>query len=339
MKKRMFSFLLACSLLLTGCSIQFNTENLRSHLASYFDLSELEDSDLQTPTYIGIVVKTLSDEYFPLIKAGAERKADELGVSVAVVSSDQEDEYAQQAEIIDILAAQQVDVLAFALPASEALNKSLSAAHAAGIPLIAMDTRSSFPYCAAYIGSDNYAAGVQLGQLAAERVGAGGTSVILKGQYGDEAHSERTAGITQALLQKGVRILEIDSCNSSYELAYQTAAQVLQRYPSVDIFCCTTDEMAMGALDAIEVSGAATEVIGFDGILEAAELVADGRMLYTIAQDAYHIGELTVETACRLADEKTVVPEIICETDIITADNAQAYIQSVRSTLYPEENN
>lgn len=337
MKKQFPAYALVCALLLTGCGIQFKTENIRRQMEAYFDLDTLQDDQLSHTTYIGIVVKTLSDEYFPLIKEGAEHRADELGVSVAVVSSDSEDEYAQQAEIVDLLAAQEVDALAFALPSSDALQKSLSAAHSSGIPLIAIDTRSSFAGCASYIGSDNYAAGQQLGGLAAQQLGSGGSCVILKGQYGDEAHSERAAGITQALLKENVHILEIDTCNSDKQLAYEAAVQALSRHPSLDLFCCTTDEMAIGALRAVEERGAPTEVIGFDGILEAAELVADGRMLSTIAQDAYHIGELTVDTACRLADGRPVAPAILCDTQCITYQNADDYIQAVRAVLYPEE--
>lgn len=336
MRKQIVLIVIAC-MLLTGCSIQLNTENLRKQLESYFDLSELEDLQSQTPIYIGIVVKTLSDEYFPLIKAGAEDKADALGVSVAVVSSEQENQHEEQAELVNILTQQKVDVLAFALPASDALNQSLSAAYQNGIPLIAIDTVSNFPGCSAYIGSDNYDAGMQLGRLAAQEVGAGGNCVILKGQYGDEAHSERTAGITRELLEQDVEILGIYSCDSSYQLAYETACKVLTQNPDVELFCCTTDEMAMGALQAVQEIGGTAQVIGFDGILEAAELVAQGQLLYTIAQDAYHIGELTVETACRLAEGKPIVSEILCDTTVISEENAPEYIQSVRAALYPED--
>ncbi|MGN1031577.1 MAG: sugar ABC transporter substrate-binding protein [Butyricicoccaceae bacterium] len=338
MRKRLAAMLLCCAFVLCGCGIQWNTEQLREQFDAYFDLDDSQLEELEPASYIGIVVKRLSDEYFPLMKAGAEHRADELGVSVAVVSSDTEQDYAQQAEIVDILTAQGVDALAFALPQSRALTRSLESAQKAGIPLIALDTQSDFLGCACYIGSDNYDAGQKLGKFAAEQIGTGGTAVILQGQSNDRAHMDRTTGIFCTLNEADITVLEIETCDSDYELARDAARSALSQYPDLDLFCCTSDEMAMGALDAVSAADVQTAVIGFDGILAAAGLVESGTMLGTISQDAYHMGELAVDIACRLINGESVESPIICDTAVITKENASDYIRSVRAKLYPEEN-
>ena len=80
----------------------------------------------------------------------------------------------------------------------------------------------------------------------------------------------------------------------------QVAETLLQAHPEANAIYAHNDEMALGAIKAIEAAKRDIIVIGFDGTDDAVEAVNDGSMLATVAQQAGMIGALGVETADKI---------------------------------------
>jgi ribose transport system substrate-binding protein len=72
---------------------------------------------------------------------------------------------------------------------------------------------------------------------------------------------------------------------------------ILQAHPNVDAVFAADDEMALGAIKAIQAAKVKIVVVGFDGTPDAVAAVKSGTMYATIAQQPSLIGSLGVEEA------------------------------------------
>ncbi|MCG6506948.1 substrate-binding domain-containing protein, partial [Vibrio parahaemolyticus] len=89
--------------------------------------------------------------------------------------------------------------------------------------------------------------------------------------------------------------------------------------PDVQAVFAQNDEMALGALRAVQASGKNVVIVGFDGTDDGIAAVKRGKLAATVAQQPDMIGALGVETADQMlkgekVDEYIPVPlKIISE--------------------------
>lgn len=274
-----------------------------------------------------IVVKSLADQYWVLLKAGAEAKAKELGVSVSVIGPNAESDVQGQVDMIQNKIGEGVDGLAIAPSSPDAVLPVLEQADNAGIPVLAVDTDiPGYANKKSFIGTGNEAAGKQGGEYAAGIVGEGAKAIVLRGRLGDTTHDQREAGIVAGLEAGGVEILEVKPADSEAEKAMNAMQDLLNVYDQIDIVVTTADSMAQGAQRAIENAGKDIPVVGFDGTIPVAELIAQGSVIKgSVAQAPYAMGELCVENLIALHNGETIEERIDSGTSMVTPENAQQF--------------
>lgn len=274
-----------------------------------------------------IVVKSMADQYWVLLKAGAQAKAKELGVTVDVIGPNAESEVQQQADMIQNKIGAGVDGLAIAPSNPDTVLGVLAQADQAGIPVLAVDTDlPNYENKKSFIGTGNEAAGQLGGEYAAELVGSGKKAIVLRGRAGDTTHDQREAGYVKGLEAGGVEVLEVRACDSEAEKAMNAMMDLMNRYEQIDIVCTTADSMAQGAQRAIENAGAEIPVIGFDGTIPVAELIAAGSVIKgSVAQSPYAMGELCVENLIKLHNGESIEERIDSGASMVTPDNAAQF--------------
>ena len=281
-----------------------------------------------------IVVKSLADQYWVLLKAGAESKAKELGVKVEVTGPNAESEVQQQADMIQNQIGKGVDGLAVAPSSPDTVLTVLAQADSAGIPVVAVDTDlPKYENKKSFIGTGNEAAGQQGGEYAAQLVGSGKKAIVLRGRQGDTTHDQREAGIVAGLKAGGVEILEVKACDSEAEKAMNAVMDMMNRYPEIDIVVTTADSMAQGAQRAIEQAGRDIPVLGFDGTIPVAEMTAEGKFMGTVAQDPYNMGVVGVEEAVKAAKGEKIETRIDTGAKMVTQDNAAEFVADLKAKM------
>ena len=78
------------------------------------------------------------------------------------------------------------------------------------------------------------------------------------------------------------------------------------------------DEMALGAIEAIEASGKDIKIVGFDATDDGVAAVKSGKMAATVAQQPDKMGSTAVETAIKLMNGETVEKSIPVEVTLVT---------------------
>ena len=86
----------------------------------------------------------------------------------------------------------------------------------------------------------------------------------------------------------------------------------LKEYKNIDLVISNNDDMALGAIDAIDRAGNITGIkaVGIDGTKEALDAIAEGKLLGTIESDKKEYAKAVVELAMSSIGKSTLPNEI-----------------------------
>ena len=270
---------------------------------------------------IGLAISTQANPFFVDLREGAEEKAAELGVQLRVVDA-QDDSARMLAGIEDLIAAG-VDVLLINPTDSAAVIPGVLAANRAGIPVITVDRAADGGVVVSHIASDNVLGGRMAAELIVKASGGKAKVVELEGIPGTTAARERGQGFNEVISQyPGIVVVARQEAGFDRARGLTVMENILQAQPEIDFVFAHNDEMALGALVAIEAAGRANQikVIGFDATDDAVRAVREGRMLATVAQQPRLMGALGVETAVKVLRGETVDAFIPVPLSLVTND-------------------
>ncbi|GGB45656.1 D-ribose ABC transporter substrate-binding protein [Lentibacillus populi] len=267
---------------------------------------------------IGLSISTLNNPFFVTLRDGAEKAANEKGFEL--VTSDAQDDPSTQLSDIEDLLQQDIDALLVNPVDSEAIVSAVELANNADIPVITVDRSSEGGEVAAHIASDNVEGGKMVGEFIAEQLGEEGKVVELEGIPGASATRERGQGFHEIVDDMdGIEIVANQTANFDRTEGLSVMENIIQSTDQIDAVFAHNDEMALGALEALEAKGVSDViVVGFDATDDAVEAVEGGRMDATIAQKPELIGESAIETAEKVVKGEKVEEFIPVELELIT---------------------
>ena len=263
---------------------------------------------------IGFSVSTLNNPFFVTLNEGAEEKAAELGATLTVV--DAQDNASKQASDIEDLIQQEVDLIMINPVDSEAVAAAVESANSANIPVITVDRSAAGGEVVSHIASDNTAGGEMAAEHLTSIVGEGAAVAELEGVPGSSAARERGEGFNK-IAADSLDVVAKQTANFNRSEGLSVMENILQANPDIKGVFAHNDEMALGALEAIEASGKDIAVVGFDATDDAVKAVEDGRLDGTIAQKPEMIGEMAVEAAVQSLEGEEVEASIPVELELI----------------------
>lgn len=222
----------------------------------------------------------------------------------------------KQASDVEDLIQQGVDLILINPIDSEAVVATVEAANAADIPVITVDRSSEGGDVVAHIASDNIAGGELAGEYLLGLVGEGAQVVELEGIAGSSAARDRGEGFNNIANGK-LEVVAKQTANFNRAEGLTVMENILQGNPDVKAVFAHNDEMALGALEAIEAAGKDILVVGFDATGDAVKSVEDGKLAGTIAQKPDLIGQKAVEAAMKSLKGEKVEASIPVELELI----------------------
>lgn len=263
---------------------------------------------------IGFSISTLNNPFFVTLNEGAEAKAEELGAELTVV--DAQDNASKQASDIEDLIQQGVDLIMINPVDSEAVAAAVESANTANIPVITVDRSAAGGEVISHIASDNVAGGEMAAEHLVSIVGEDAAVAELEGVPGSSAARERGEGFN-AVAADSLDVVAKQTANFNRAEGLSVMENILQANPDITGVFAHNDEMALGALEAIEASGKDIAVVGFDATADAVQAVEEGRLDGTIAQKPEMIGEMAVETAVQSLEGEEVEASIPVELELV----------------------
>jgi len=267
-------------------------------------------------TKVGLVISTLDNPFFVTLKEGAEAKALESGLELIVLNS-QNDPAKEMANVEDLL-TQEVAVILINPTDSDAVVNAIKAANDASVPVITLDRGANAGEVATHIASDNVMGGEMAGKYIVELLGSTGKVVELEGIAGTSAARDRGLGFNNALVGTEIEVVAKQVADFDRTKGLSVMENILQAQPEINAVFAHNDEMALGALTAVEASGRDILVVGFDATDDAIKSVKDGKMAATIAQQPALIGSLGVEFAAKLLAGEMLEDFVPVELMVIT---------------------
>jgi len=239
---------------------------------------------------------------------------------------------AKQVADVRSMIAQGVDLIFLAPREEKPLAPVILEAKNAGIPVILLDrnvdqslARSGEDFVT-FIGSDFVEEGRRVGEWLIEATGGEANIIQLEGTTGSSPANDRKQGFEEAIAgQSNMRILASQTGDFARDEGRQVMETLLQAHPDVDVVYAHNDEMAIGAIAALEAAGRTPGedvlVLSIDGGKEAVQLVVDGKINYIVECNP-RFGPKAFDTMEAYASGETIAPVIINEDRDYTAENA-----------------
>jgi ribose transport system substrate-binding protein len=280
---------------------------------------------------IVVVTKALDSEFWLTLKQGAEAAAREHpDVELAVLAPEREINIDQQVSILEDQILKKVSAIAVAPGGAAEVVPVLTKAKTAGIPVLLVDTDAPWPDKLSYIGTDNRLGGKLAGEYIVKALGGKGKVAVIRGILGVTAHEDRVAGFQEAVAQApGMQLVTIQPANSERALALTVMENILTSNPDLSAIFATSDQMALGAMEAIAARNLSTKVtlVGFDAGQEAVRAVKAGQIQAVVAQNPFNMGKQAVEAAVKAIMGQPVEKRIDTGTTIVTKENADEFLK------------
>ena len=266
---------------------------------------------------IGLAISTLNNPFFVDMRDGAQAAADQIGAKLVVV--DAQDDASRQVSQVENLIQQKVDVILLNPTDSDGLVTAVNDANAAKIPVVTLDRSVSGGTVASHIASDNVAGGRMAAEYIVQQLGDQGKVVELEGIAGTSAARDRGQGFHEIMdKQTGIEVVAKQPADFDRSKGMTVMENIQQSQPEINAVFAHNDEMALGALQAVQAAKKDIIIVGFDGTPDGVKAVEDGTLAATVAQQPKMIGELGVQTAEKIAKGEQVDSNIPAELKIIT---------------------
>ncbi|HIF9399268.1 TPA: ribose ABC transporter substrate-binding protein RbsB [Photobacterium damselae] len=265
---------------------------------------------------MAMVVSTLNNPFFVTMKDGAEAKAKELGYELIVLDS--QNDPSKELSNVEDLTVRGVKAILINPTDSDAVSNAIRIANRSKIPVLTLDRGASRGDVVSHIASDNVAGGEMAGKFIMEKVGQKTKVIQLEGIAGTSAARERGQGFMDAVKKYDMDLLASQPADFDRTKGLNVMENMLAANPDVQAVFAQNDEMALGALRAIQASGKNVLVVGFDGTEDGIAATKRGKLGATIAQQPDLIGSLGVETAAKVLKGETVEKNIPVPLKVIT---------------------
>jgi D-allose transport system substrate-binding protein len=315
MKKKMVTVLLTMAMtaaLLAGCGSSAEDTAAETTPSAETETTEAGDGDGAEEAAeeaaaggekYGVVLKTLSSEFWQSAQKGAEEKAAELGVEVEVLAANSEDDVEGQMNVFETM-IQSGEYAGFAVaPLSDSnLVNTIVEANEKGYLVANIDERvndenltAAGGHLVSFVTTDNEFVGKTAGEYIASLLSSGDEVAIIEGKAGATSGEKRKAGCQAAFEAAGLVIVDSQPADWDKTKAYDLATNLISKNENLKAIYCCNDTMAMGAQEAVQNAGKDIIVVGTDGNSDAIESVKAGNLTATVAQDPAGVAARSLE--------------------------------------------
>lgn len=212
----------------------------------------------------------------------------------------------------------------------EKITPALEGLKDAGVKIINVDTQvKEMSYVDAYVGSDNYSAGVICGEDLIERCPEGGKVAILECPT-QNSINERITGFeeTLATAEKGFEVVAREDTGGEFGRALDASKRIFKENPDIVAIMCGNDQLAVGAKTAANVAELKEVLIyGVDGSPDIKKELKkpETQIAGTAAQSPINLGKSAARLAIEILTGNSFEKETYEEVFMINKDNVDMY--------------
>lgn len=289
---------------------------------------------------IGFAMATVKEERWQRDRTAFEEACRKLSVDCVITVADNDAN--RQANDVDNLLTQGVDVLVIAPQEATQAASMVDKAKAQNIPVISYDRLINSDKIDLYISHQVPVIGQKIAEYALQKVPKGNYVMVYGGNTDNNAHimkKEQLAVLQPAVDRGDIKIVADQFINDwKPELALNFMENILTREgDNVQAAVVSNDGMAGGVISALSKKGLAGKILvtGQDAQIDALQRIAEGTQSMTVYKPIIPLATGAVEAAIKLAKgEKPAassfkndqiggkeVPAILLEVKVVDKDN------------------
>ncbi len=289
-----------------------------------------EDSvDLTQSQDVTIAMVTHGDggSFWSVAKKGAEKAAEDLGVTLKYSESNNDPE--EQAQLIEAAVTEGVDGLAVSAPNPDAIRDAVKTATDAGIPVITLNSgadESQSLGAITHVGQTETIAGEGAGTQLKE---AGATKIIcVIHEQGNIGLNQRCDGAAEGFGGE-VENLQVKGTDDIQTTLTEIQSK-LQSDSSIDAVLALNPDIAVAARDAVKGAGSKAKLATFDLSGDVVQAIEDGEIAFAVDQQQYLQGYLPVVFLSLYKSNLNTVgggQPVLTGPGFVTKDNASTVAQ------------
>ena len=270
-------------------------------------------------TFSVITHGSAGDAFWDVVRNGAEKAGEDLGIEVDYQS---DGDPQRQAQLIEAAVNSQADGIVVSMANPDALQDAVESAVEAGIPVVTINSggdRSAEFGAIGHVGQDEAIAGRGAGeQLAAS--GAANVLCVIH-EAGNIGLEQRCSGASEGL-GADVTLLQVDI--NDITGAQSAIASQLQGDAGIDAVLTLNSAVAAAAVEAAADAGSEAQIATFDLNEDVISGIQAGDIAFAVDQQQYEQGYLPVVMLKLYAENLNTVgggQPVLTGPGIVDADN------------------
>ncbi len=238
--------------------------------------------------------KSVSNPYWVDARAGLEDRAKTLGVKADFRGASGTDVNEQIKQFEDAMARKPAGIIIS--PSGVGITPMINRAIDSGIPVICVDSDAPQSKRFSYVGTDNYNAGKQGGELLGKLLSGRG-EVFLLSVPGEPNLEERIKGYQDALAKHpGIKIVDIGNDRAEANEAARVARNILSAHPNIAGVGCVDSGGGEGTAVVLREKGLVgkIKIVGMDRNDATLNLIEEGVIEASIAQRTYTMAYMSL---------------------------------------------
>lgn len=289
---------------------------------------------------IGFAMATVKEERWQRDQNAFKEACEKLGVECVITVADNSS--SRQANDVDNLLTQGVDVLVIAPQEATEAAAMVEKAKAQGVPVISYDRLINSDKIDLYISHQVPVIGRKIAEYALQKVPKGNYVMVYGASTDNNAHIMKTEqlAVLQAAIDRGDIKIVGDQMIPDWknDLALNFAENSLTKEnDDIQAFVVSNDGMAGGVISALAKKGLTGKVLvtGQDAGLEALQNIAEGKQSMTIYKPIIPLATQAVEAAIKLSKKEPLtttpfkndrlngkeIPAILLEVTVVDKNN------------------
>ncbi|MEF9917574.1 MAG: substrate-binding domain-containing protein [Lachnospiraceae bacterium] len=327
MKLRVLTMLAAVTLtasMAMGCSSGNSTETTAAPTGTTVAAESAAPAETEKADKYKIVLITIDsmDQHWVNMDKGCKAAAEELGnVDYSWMAPDVKDD-AKQIECINNAVAGGANAILLAANGPDAVTSALKEAEEAGVKIVQVDSFANYP-CVQQLGTDNVSAGKTAGEQVLAKLTENGVTSgnigVVSVNAATTSTVNREEGFRAAFKDTDFKILPTQYGEGDAAKSKDLAANFIS--DGVVALFGANEGSTVGVGNAVKEDGNKIVAAGMDKSDSVLQLIKEGSLICTMAQNPDVMGKGGIEAAVKALNGETVTPDYV-DTGVSILDAA-----------------
>ncbi|AEF45047.1 periplasmic binding protein/LacI transcriptional regulator [Serratia sp. AS12] len=279
---------------------------------------------------IGVSMAYFDQNFLTIIRHSIDKEAKARGITVQF--EDARGDVGRQTDQVQSFISAGVDAIIVDPVNSAGTPAITKLVTKAGIPLVYVNRTpgdSKLPSGVVFVGSDEKESGTLQMEELARLANYKGNVAIMIGNLTDAGALQRTKDVEQVVAKyPNMKVVQKQSANYSRSEGMDLMMNWVTNGEPIDIIAANNDEMAIGAIMALQQAGKRDSKVligGIDATPDGLKALSSGKMQVTVFQDAVGQGKASVDVAQRMIKGEKLEPYYWIPFELVTPATMQKF--------------